>query len=560
MKKTKGNGNNSPRYISVKWHIMAITTLPMLFACFVITFFASWTLDTGLKNQILIGLKSAATGALISLDNVSTESFRIEDRELYKGDYNVSQNMGALDYYASSNDVEISFYYQDQVYATTLKDDNDARLTGTTAPSSVTNTVLLGGEEYSSSNIQINGMRFYGYYMPVNDTEGNRIGMVFAGRNGAEVRRYVRARILFIILVAVLNYISCFCLANFVSKKRILKPLIALSGAAKELARGNIGQTLKKESNDEFGDLADAFVSLIDNTKEQAHVAEKMAEGNLTVSYIPLSEEDVMGHAITKMIEDNNRNLTTISNASDRMVAGVQDIADASNSLANGTSAQASAVEEITASIEGIASSAEVNANDANHANELIQKTMEEAMLSNDQMHHMQTAMQEINDASQNISKIMKIIDDISSQTNIISLNASVEAARAGEHGKGFAVVAGEIRELANKSAAAAKSSAEMIQDCIQKTAVGSELATKTAESLENILHSVENMTSLISDIAKASADQSTSVSQVNTGISQISNVLQTNSATSEECAATSADLANLASQLKEAVNKYRLR
>ncbi|MCD8038561.1 MAG: methyl-accepting chemotaxis protein [Lachnospiraceae bacterium] len=354
-------------------------------------------------------------------------------------------------------------------------------------------------------------------------------------------------------------YVVCLFISIAVAKRIFIAPIKKLQAAAKGLAEGDIEQKIEIKSNDEFGTLAQDFTNMIENIGGQAHIAERVAEGDLTVVCTPASEKDVMGKAIEKMLNDNNRNLTVIRDAAARMASGANEVASASSSLAQGTTQQASAIEEITASIEEIANGARVNADDANKANELAQSTKNDAVRGNDQMKQMIDAMQDISEASENISKIMKTIDDIAFQTNILALNASVEAARAGVHGKGFAVVADEVRNLANKSAEAAKDSAGMIEDSIRKVEIGSKLALGTAEALEEILASVEDIANIVSHIASASANQASSVSQVNAGITQIADVVQTNSATSQECAAASSELSSLAGQLQHAVSRYRL-
>lgn len=555
----KQSNNKSSRRFGVKTMILSIATMPMLLACVIITFFASWTLENGMKSQALIGLKSTATGALLSLDNISKESFHLVNNELYKGNFNVSQNMDGLDHYAKSNNVEITFFYGNQRKATTIKDKSGKRIVDTAASSEVTSAVLKQGKEYSSANVVVNGEHFYGYYVPVSDNDGNIIGMVFAGRAKASVVSYILSKVNFIVVLAVVIYVLCVIISVIVSNKRFLKPINKLTLVAGELAKGNINQEIERETNDEFGDLTDSFMALMHNIKDQAHAAEKMASGDLRSSYRPASSQDVMGHAIQKMIHDNNTNLTVINQASERMLTGVNEVAKASNLLAQGAAQQADAVAQITDSIEGIAKQAKVNAGNAAHANDLVKTARNEAINSNNQMSHMMSAMQDISDSSENISKIMHIIDDIASQTNIISLNASVEAARAGIHGKGFAVVAEEVRKLASKSAQAAKNSADLIEDAIKKTATGSELAVETASSLEEIMNSMENIASFVSEITEASENQSESVGHIKDGITQITEVLQTTSATSQECAATSDKLSSLAEQLKDAVNKYKL-
>ena len=302
--------------------------------------------------------------------------------------------------------------------------------------------------------------------------------------------------------------------------------------------------------------------AVIKPVNEASACLQEMAKGNLDVKM----EGDYKGdHAVIK--ENLNATLAALNDilgqvtmAVDQVATGARQVSDSSQSLSQASTESASSLEEIAASMHELTSQTNMNADHAIQANQLAAQARVSAEKGNAEMGAMVKAMNDINESATNISKIIKAIDEIAFQTNLLALNAAVEAARAGKHGKGFTVVAEEVRNLAQRSAAAAKETAEMIEGSIKKTEAGAKIAGETSKALEEIVAGATKVTDLIGEIASASKEQAEGIGQINTGLSQVDQVTQQVTASAEESASASEELSSQSMQLKQMLDKFRLR
>ncbi len=343
------------------------------------------------------------------------------------------------------------------------------------------------------------------------------------------------------------------------------KPIEEAGMLLAELSQGNFNVTVNSNYKGSFDKMMKSFEKMITNTSsyisEITSILQTISSGDLRshISREYIGQFGIIKDSINNIVTQLKETMTEIRTSADNVLAGAKQISETSMDLANGASSQAASVEELNASIAVIHQQTQQTAEKTQEANEYSKRSIQSANNGNKEMTKMLHSMAEIEEASINISKIIKVIDDIAFQTNLLALNAAVEAARAGQMGKGFAVVAEEVRSLAGRCSQAAKDTSVLIEDTIAKIHGGTGLARTTAESLTRIVSEADSVSKIINDVFLATKQQTEGISQVTLGINQISEVVQSNSSTSEESAAAAEELNSQSEVLAEMVAKFRV-
>jgi len=407
--------------------------------------------------------------------------------------------------------------------------------------------------------------------------------------------------IVLLIIGCVLSIILGFYISSLISN-----PLASTVKMLSELERGHLDMRLHLNRADEIGAMAKSMDAFADNLQHiVVDTMKKISDGDLSVKINLTDSRDEIsaalkgtvealnsliiddgGHVLlaaarkdmsqrmthnykgdyAKMKDNINTLMQNLDTALSHVVETVSEVTKASTeisrgaqNLAEGANEQASSLEEVSSSLEEISSMTKQNAENSNQAKVLAVEARTAADEGDAAMKRMAEAINEIKQSADNTSKIIKTIDDIAFQTNLLALNAAVEAARAGDAGKGFAVVAGEVRNLAQRSAEAAKNTASMIQESVKSAAGGVKITQEVAKSLNQIVDRADKVSNLIAEIASASNEQAAGIEQVNTAVTSMNQVTQSNAANSEESASASEELSGQAMELAKMVSEFKL-
>lgn len=406
--------------------------------------------------------------------------------------------------------------------------------------------------------------KMFATYAPVLDTDGWSIAVTAPQINYLESTRDAMVINIAVIVISILISV----IVALILAINIGRPMKACVNRMKLLVEGDLETPMPKVTNkDETGVLVRSTQTLVEGLriviKDISYLLNEMANQNLDVHteheevYVG-SFQDIllsmrnMRIELSKAMRQVNHSAEEVANASNQLSSSAQ-------TLSQGTVEQASSVQELATRISVISEEVKNTASGALNVRGQTHQTGEEVFLCNQKLQNLVDAMEKIQTSSEEIEKILKTIDDIAFQTNILALNAAVEAARAGSAGKGFAVVAQEVRELAGKSAQAAKDTSDLIANSTNAVHTGTEIAQSTADILFGVVNSIQSVVDAIDHIAIVSNEQSESIEQVSEGINQISVVVQSNSATAEEGAAASQQLSAEATCLKELVEHFTL-
>ena len=543
--------------MKLKQKILLISIAPIVLLGVVMLWVSNKRINAVLTSAIENGLRSAAISVLDSLEEINDEAFYIDENdELCKGDYNVTQHTRLADELRKSANTDITVFYGDTRYMTSVLDENGDRVLRTQAGEAVINTVLKGGEDYFATDVVVVGQDYFGYYVPLTDeTTGQIVGMVFAGMSQADAKNQIRSIIYLIVGIVVVVALVCVVLI-FMIVNKMVKSIAEGVDALTQLSEGKLNVHLSDaqlKSKDEIGDisraihklksnLTDIISSIKNDSTTLLSASEQLSEKTTdTSSHVEQMEKAVGEIAIgagsqAEETQDATENIIVMGNMIEETVDELGSLSESAKSMKERGEAAIKALRELQATNEKTSESIDIIYEQTNVTNESAQK----------------------------IKEATALITNIAEETNLLSLNASIEAARAGEQGRGFAVVAAQIQKLAEQSNESAKQIERIILSLIEDSDKSvttmnevkeimeqqSENVANTNTQVMNLLQDVEESLAGIEEVVEKTNRINEARSSVVDTVQNLSAIAQENAASSQETSASVTEISSIVGEI----------
>lgn len=545
--------------MKLKQKILLIAILPLLLLGLVIIVFGDKQITNVLTENTEEGLQATAIAVRTTLRKMNDEPYRLnENNELVKGDLNISQTPDLVDEIKDDTDIDVTIFYGDTRYMSSVKDESGQRIIGTQAGPRAIDTVLGKGEEFFATDAVVNDLDYFGYYIPLYDFETNEvIGMVFAGMPQAEAKAQIRRIIVLIVALVVIVGVVC-AVVIFLTVTKMVKALSGGVESLSKLSEGKLNVVVDEASltgKDEIGDICRAI--------------EKMKE-NLTSIIAGIKEDSVVLLEASEKMQDKT----------DVTSEHVEQMEKAVGEIAIGAGSQAEETQDATESIILMGNMIEETASELDVLNERATSIKERGEVAIGALRELQSTNEKTsasiniiyeqtnvtNESAQKIKEATALITNIAEETNLLSLNASIEAARAGEQGRGFAVVAAQIQKLAEQSNESARQIEAIILSLIEDSdkavttmnevkeimELQNENVTNTGTQVTQLLNDVDESLVMISDVTEKTNKVNDVRSSVVDTVQNLSAIAQENAASSEETSASVTEISGIIGEISD--------
>lgn len=544
--------------------IMVIALFPLVILGIATILLGNVRISEVVTGSIENGLRAAAVSVSDTLSFTGEGEYQLKDDQLYKGDFNVSDAVEIADDIKAAADTDITIFYGDTRYMTSVLDDQGKRVVGTKAGEKIIEKVLKNGQEHFATNVDVEGHAYYGYYLPLREEgTGNVVGMVFAGMPQEDAKAQIFSIISLIAGIMVVLFIVCGVLI-FMVVRGIVRSLRAGAGALDQVAKGKLNVELSEAAlkrKDEVGNISNAIMQL---------------KTELTEIIVNIKEQS---KALNDSSADLSEKAVTVSEHIVQVERAVEEIAQ-------GAGGQAQETQSATENIIIMGNMIEEAANDIDAMNENAKLIKELGETAVDTLHDLQNINQKTkesidiiyeqtnttNTSAQKIKEATALITDIAEETNLLSLNASIEAARAGEQGRGFAVVAAQIQKLAEQSNESARQIEEIINSLLSDSekAVGTmeevkeimerqnQNVVKTDEQVNQVLGQVEESIKAIGRVAEKTNKINEARVSVTDTVQNLTAVAEENAASTQESSASVNQVSDIIQSIAESARQLK--